>query len=298
MGSTIPVPTIDPSDPKIQRWENGLALYLDFITPTEEAEIIASILSDDRWCGIGKRQTLHYGAHFDYTTFGASEVVTPVPGYLEGLVERLPMERETWERPDQFTVQYYPPGTGIPPHVDTHAVFGEALYSLSVGGRVPMVFKRCGENEARKMRRPKRSLLGDSRSEVNRTKVVVGVKEKEKKEGHENEGEKWEVWLEQMSLLIMRGEARYGFTHMIRGRKFDEVEGEGEGEGGERVRVRREGRWSITMRSVRRGADVRCECKFPGVCDARIREEREREEKEKKDESNSETVLAPETIPK
>ncbi|KAB8303743.1 hypothetical protein EYC80_005126 [Monilinia laxa] len=284
MGSPIPACTVDPLNPNTQHWENGLALFSEFITPQEEAEIIRAILSDDRWAGIGKRQTLHYGAHFDYTTFGASELYTPIPKYLEDLVERLPLgQKEGDGRLDQFTVQYYPPGTGIPPHVDTHSVFGEYLWSLSVGSAVPMVFKRCGENEARKMRRPKRSLLGGSRDEVNRTRGTVKA---------EDDGEeRWEVWLEERSLLLMRGEARFGFTHMIRGRKFDERRGE---------KVRREGRWSITMRSVRRGVDVKCECRFPGVCDARIKEEMERErqkEIEKEKESNSEKKHTPENNP-
>ncbi|TGO59547.1 hypothetical protein BCON_0043g00040 [Botryotinia convoluta] len=259
MGSTNPLPTPDPHDPSIQNWENGLVLYSNFITPQEESEIIASIQKDDRWCGIGKRQTMHYGAHFDYTTFCASETWTDVPGWIEKLVGRLPFEEEGGV--DQFTVQYYPPGTGIPPHVDTHSAFGEYLYSLSLGSPVPMGFKRCGVNEERKMRRPKRS-LGEG--------VANGRREKAEEDGEE----KWEVWLRERSLLVMRGEARYGFAHGIRGRKFDEdVDG-----GGESVKRRREGRWSITMRSVKRGAEMGCECAFPGVCDARIREEGERGE--------------------
>ena len=267
MGSTNPFPTPDPHDPSIQHWENGLALYSNFITPQEEAEIIASIQKDDRWCGIGKRQTMHYGAHFDYTTFCASEMWTDVPGWIERLVGRLPF-REEGGTVDQFTVQYYPPGTGIPPHVDTHSAFGEFLYSLSLGSAVPMGFKRCGENEARKMRRPKRSLgegegVGSGRARA---------------QAQDDGEEKWEVWLGERSLLVMRGEARYGFVHGIRGRKFD----------GEGVKRRREGRWSLTMRSVKRGAEMGCECAFPGVCDARVREEREREEEKNKNENENE----------
>ncbi|TGO26528.1 hypothetical protein BPAE_0057g00040 [Botrytis paeoniae] len=267
MGSTNPLPTPDPQDPSIQQWENGLVLYSNFITPEEESEIIASIQKDDRWCGIGKRQTMHYGAHFDYTTFCASDAWTDVPGWIEKLVGRLPFREEG--DVDQFTVQYYPPGTGIPPHVDTHSAFGEYLYSLSLGSAVPMGFKRCGVNEERKMRRPKRS-LGESAG-------VSGRREKAEDDGEEQ----WEVWLRERSLLVMRGEARYGFAHGIRGRKFDvDVDEKGEG-----VKRRREGRWSITMRSVKRGGEMGCECAFPGVCDARIREEREREEKQKEKET-------------
>ncbi|TGO34538.1 hypothetical protein BHYA_0192g00020 [Botrytis hyacinthi] len=271
MGSTNPSPTSDPQNPSIQHWENGLVLYSNFITADEEADIIASIQKDDRWCGIGKRQTMHYGAHFDYTTFCASDAWTDVPDWIEKLVERLPFKEEGNAGVDQFTVQYYPPGTGIPPHVDTHSAFGEYLYSLSLGSAVPMGFKRCGVNEERKMRRPKRS-LGEVSGDVRR-------KEKAEEDGEQ----KWEVWLRERSLLVMRGEARYGFAHGIRGRKFDvDVDGEG-GEKGEGLKRRREGRWSLTMRIVKRGAEMGCECKFPGVCDARIREEREREEREEKE---------------
>ncbi|KAF5869618.1 putative alkbh6 protein [Botrytis fragariae] len=280
MGSTNPLPTPDPQDPSIQHWENGLVLYSNFITAEEESEIIASIQKDDRWCGIGKRQTMHYGAHFDYTTFCASETWTDVPDWIEQLVGRLPFREEGGV--DQFTVQYYPPGTGIPPHVDTHSAFGEYLYSLSLGSAVPIGFKRCGINEERKMRRPKRS-LGEA--------IANGRREKAEEDGEE----KWEVWLRERSLLVMRGEARYGFAHGIRGRKFDvDVELDENGEG---VKRRREGRWSITMRSVKRGAEMGCECAFPGVCDARIREERERGEKEEEKKKEREIREKGECIP-
>ncbi|KAF7946463.1 hypothetical protein EAE96_009461 [Botrytis aclada] len=301
MGSTNPHPTPDPYDPSIQHWENGLVLYSNFITVEEEREIIAAIQNDDRWCGIGKRQTMHYGAHFDYTTFCASEAWTDVPGWMGKLVGRLPFreEREGQDEVDQFTVQYYPPGTGIPPHVDTHSAFGEYLFSLSLGSAVPMGFKRCGVKEERKVRRPKRS-LGEGIADG-------GVRRKAEVE--EDGEEKWEVLLRERSLLVMRGEARYGFVHGIRGRKFDvDVDGDGDGEGemggkGEGVKRRREGRWSITMRSVKRGGEMGCECAFPGVCDARIREEREREvrevqEKEKEKENQQNVNCIPKPPPK
>ncbi|KAF7896222.1 hypothetical protein EAF00_006236 [Botryotinia globosa] len=280
MGSTNLLLTSDLQNPSIQHWENGLVLYSDFITAEEEADIIASIQKDDRWCGIGKRQTMHYGAHFDYTTFCASDAWTDVPDWIEGLVGRLPFkeEGEGKGKVDQFTVQYYPPGTGIPPHVDTHSAFGEYLYSLSLGSAVPMGFKRCGVNEERKMRRPKRS-LGEVSGDVRR-------REKAEEDGEE----KWEVWLRERSLLVMRGEARYGFAHGIRGRKFD-VDAEGEG-----CKRRRDGRWSLTMRSVKRGAEMGCDCAFPGVCDARIREEREREEREEKEKEKYSEIQNPAEI--
>lgn len=252
-------PYIDPDHPNIHRWENGLVLYHDFITVEEEAAMIEAILADDRWTGAGKRLSLHFGPHFDYQTFGTSETkTTPLPSYITDLLPRLPVQDYL---PDQFTVQYYPPGTGIPPHVDTHSAFREALYSLSFGSTVPMAFKRCSTVEARRMRKPKRSVVGDVRTSQPRE----GIQGEPNSSSTENpEFEPWEVFLPPRSLLLMTGPSRYGYTHKIRGRKFDKRNGE---------MLEREGRYSITMRSVKRGEEIGCDCDFPGVCDTRIREE-------------------------
>jgi len=218
-----------------------------------------------------KRISQHYGYHFDYTTFGASaERFTPVPEYIVKFLPRLPIpsqgniqgedrDKGNMDIPDQFTIQYYPPGSGIPPHVDTHSMFGEALYSLSFGGDIPMVFRQAGANEARKMRLPKRSLpvSGETpqRQEPEQTQTQPQ---------QEAEHPSWELMLPRRSLLIIMGPSRYGYTHGIRARKTDVVEGK---------TVSREGRYSITMRTVRRGQEIGCHCEYPGVCDARIREE-------------------------
>lgn len=45
--------------------------------------------------------------------------------------------------PDQVCLQYYSPGTGIPPHVDTHSTYDE-LYALSLGAPVLMQFRLDG----------------------------------------------------------------------------------------------------------------------------------------------------------
>jgi len=254
-----PSPHIDPEYPGVQRWENGLILHNEFITEEEEASMIDAILKNEQWTGIGKRLTLHYGPHFDYTTFGASETaITPPPAFITDLLPRLPIRDYI---PDQFTVQYYPPGTGIPPHVDTHSAFREVLFSLSIGSDVSMSFRRCGETEARRMRKPKRSLMG------NPTTPKPPIKDPAEPKRDETEAkEGWDLVLPRRSLLIMTGPSRYGWTHKIKGRKFDLRDGE---------MVERQGRYSITMRSVKRGDEVGCECDFPDVCDARIREQRE-----------------------
>ncbi|KAB5551029.1 hypothetical protein GE09DRAFT_158193 [Coniochaeta sp. 2T2.1] len=262
-----PLPTTpDPLHPNIQQWPDlGLTLIHDFISPAEEEAMIVAFHAVDpltkKPTTGRKRLSQHFGYHFDYTTFGASDShFTPVPSYItDFVIPRLPVR--DYPPPDQFTVQYYPPGAGIPPHVDTHSMFEEALYSLSFGSAVPMVFRRCGANDARKMRLPKRSLLvstGSSDSGSNEANSPAA----EKIPDHEHPS--WELLLPRRSLLVMTGPSRYGYTHGIKARKTDVVDGRP---------VLREGRYSITMRTTRRGEAVRCDCDFPGVCDARIREE-------------------------
>ncbi|KAK4031234.1 alkylated DNA repair protein alkB 8 [Parachaetomium inaequale] len=257
-----PAPTIDPSNPNILRWDGiGLMLIRDFITAAEEAAMIEAFHARDPLkegdMKPKKRISQHFGHHFDYTTFGASEThFTPVPLYITSFLPRLPIQSYL---PDQFTVQYYPPGSGIPPHVDTHSMFGEALYSLSFGSAVPMQFRMSGPNDARKMRLPKRSAQTDNTEST----TSLALSEQSHKPDEE-QTPTWELLLPARSLLLMTGPSRYGYTHAIRPRKTDVINGS---------TVQRQGRYSITMRSIRRGIEIGCDCAFPGVCDARIREE-------------------------
>ncbi|KAL2192128.1 hypothetical protein L209DRAFT_676278 [Thermothelomyces heterothallicus CBS 203.75] len=296
-----PAPTVDPSQPNTLRWDDiGLVLTLDFITEEEETAMIKAFHAQDvpgrdskseAKAAKRRRVSRHFGYHFDYTTFGASEThFTPVPSYISSLLPRLPIQSYL---PDQFTVQYYPPGSGIPPHVDTHSMFGEALYSLSFGSAVPMQFRMSGPNDARKMRLPKRSLQPDGGAAPSHNQPGEGErdddhhhhhegkkgweqqqKQQKDKEGEQEEEEEeqeppaWELLLPARSLLLMTGPSRYGYTHAIRARKTDIIDGR---------TVPRRDRYSITMRTVRRGSEVGCDCAYPGVCDARIREEMARQ---------------------
>lgn len=301
-----PPPMVDPLDPRIKRWDNGLILHEEFISTKDEADAISAIVADTRWAGIGKRQTLHFGPHFDYTTNTASETdSTPLPSYLTDLIPHLPLfdgdapaadppeSEPSAFVPDQFTVQYYPPGCGIPPHVDTHSAFREALYCLSLGSQVPMVFRKCGRKEAMTMRKPKRcfsEVSSVSNSDLNDTKPFIKPVNSEgaaklngekpiahhfdqvqraetvspETEDSEEKEEQWDLILPPRSLLIMTGPSRYGYTHRIRGRKMDTLM--------DGTEVERKGRYSITMRTVVRDGTP-CICGFPGVCDTRVREE-------------------------
>ncbi|KAK5660027.1 hypothetical protein OQA88_13495 [Cercophora sp. LCS_1] len=275
----IATPVVSPFNRKMKVWPAlGLTLIENFITVDEEKAMIAAFeLPDD--APPKKRLSKHFGYHFDYTTFGASETtLTPVPEYIQTLLHRLPIQMNL---PDQFTVQYYPPGAGIPPHVDTHSMFEEALYSLSYGSAVPMMFKKAGKNEARKLRLPKRSLGGEATGgETAAGEAAAGdaVKEDEEEEEGKN-NPVIEVLLPPRSLLVMMGASRYGYVHGIRSRKTDVIR---------RRTVPRTGRYSITMRTVRRGDEIRCDCYYPGVCDARVREEEAERQREKERTDNGE----------
>jgi alkylated DNA repair protein alkB family protein 8 len=268
-----PAATIDPSNPNIIRWEDiGLMLIHNLITEEEEAAMIEAFHARDLQKEGKRRISQHFGHHFDYTTFGASEThFTPVPSYITNFLPRLPIQTYL---PDQFTVQYYPPGTGIPPHVDTHSMFAEALYSLSFGSAVPMQFRMSGPNDARKMRLPKRSVQtqaqiqskGGEDTESSASTAALLPEQQTQSAAEEQAAAAccWELLLPRRSLLLMTGPSRYGYTHAIRPRKTDVIDGK---------TVPRQGRYSITMRTVRRGDEIGCDCAYPGVCDARIREE-------------------------
>lgn len=79
------------------------------------------------------------------------------------------------------------------------------------------------------------------------------------------------VWLPARSLLVMRGEARYGWTHGITPRHMDVVpivNGEAENAAvGLTVRTRTAQRVSLTFRQLTDGRP--CECRFSELCDSR-----------------------------
>ncbi|KAK4138975.1 hypothetical protein BT67DRAFT_370521 [Trichocladium antarcticum] len=260
MQAPPPIPTVDIADPSILRWDSiGLMLIRDFISEEQEATMIHAFHARDPAKEGKKRVSQHFGYHFDYSTFGASEsTFTPLPSYISDILPRLPIQHYL---PDQFTIQYYPPGSGIPPHVDTHSMFAEALYSLSFGSTVSMTFRMAGPNDARKMRLPKRSAQDmETAAASSASSTPPGEEDKPEEVVHPS----WELVLPPRSLLLMTGPSRYGYTHAIRPRKTDIIDGQA---------VPRQGRYSITMRSSRRGDEIGCDCAYPGVCDARIRDE-------------------------
>jgi len=172
------------------------------------------------WLDHIKRRVQHYGYEFDYATrhIDAKKPLGGLPGWADDLIEELIGSGHLSTLPDQITVNEYPPGVGIAPHVDTHSAFEEDLVSLTLGGATVM-----------EMKHP------DGR--VKLMHLVPG------------------------SLLVLKGESRYLWTHGIMARKVDRIDGE---------IAHRTRRVSVTMRKVRKGP---CCCKWASACDSQLRDD-------------------------
>ncbi|KAI1267681.1 hypothetical protein F5Y18DRAFT_378436 [Xylariaceae sp. FL1019] len=228
----------------------GLYLQPDFITPAHEAKLLHIFRHELTW-PVSKnpgaaRLSLHYGYTFDYKTFGIDPDIPykPFPSWLEPLI---PMSEE--RPPDQVCLQWYPPGAGIPPHVDTHSAYDQ-LYALSLGSAVCMQFRTTIEQP-----------LEDDDAEA---PGIGEVKDGEAK----TQRRQVEIDLPPRSMMQMTGDSRLHWEHGIKKRKKD-VLPDGT------VRMREE-RWSITYRWLRGGGV--CECGNARLCDtaqARLGVERE-----------------------
>ncbi|XP_061537513.1 alkylated DNA repair protein alkB homolog 8 isoform X2 [Phycodurus eques] len=123
-------------------WPAGLVLVEDFVSPEEEALLLAAI---------------------DWSS--TNDDVTGLPEECQPVLERCMENRHTKYMPDQLTVNQYESGQGIPPHVDTHSAFEDTILSLSLGAKTVMEF-RHPDGRVVNVFLPGRSLLvmqGESR---------------------------------------------------------------------------------------------------------------------------------------
>ncbi len=222
---------------------------LPFLSEAEEAALLALVDSAE-WDTVQVfRRTQHYGAAaIDFKTrkLGPSAPVAPIPSICQALLTRTREQQEalgvSWssgplakeefpcaER-DQMTVNEYEPGSGIANHIDVHSFFEDGFLILSLGSAYVMDF-----------RKQKRRKNGD------------GVEEGE-------EDARCSLLLPRGSLLVLQGEARYGWSHGLASRKTDKVNGK---------LVARGRRVSLSFRRVRKGSPPVCDCAFPEVCDSR-----------------------------
>ena len=139
---------------------SGIRMQLHFVDEQHEKDLIKTFQALE-WPDRRGRRSLHWGYTFSYKTFGIDHDTPykPFPTWLEPL-----LPQTEGRPPDQVCLQHYPPGSGIPPHVDTHSVFDQ-LYALSLGSPVIMDFRE-GKGPRVEVDLPSRSMMqmsGDSR---------------------------------------------------------------------------------------------------------------------------------------
>ncbi|XP_043976190.1 alkylated DNA repair protein alkB homolog 8 [Gambusia affinis] len=232
------VDSVKHKEEVLVHFPEGLALVEDFVSPEEEALLLAAVdwsTSNQAQKALKHRRVKHYGFEFRYDNNNVDKD-KPLPAGLPE--ECLPVLRRCLQDghinvlPDQLTVNQYATGQGIPPHIDTHSAFEDTILSLSLGAKTVMEFRHP-----------------DGR-------VVPAV-------------------LPERSLLVMKGESRYLWTHGITPRKFDLVpacetqsadHSEPDlGSHGGLTLSKRGTRTSFTFRKIRHEP---CCCAFPSACDS------------------------------
>ena len=144
----------------------GLTLIEDFVSEEEELRLADAARTSTSETKLARRKVTHFGYEFSYATRDANVKCEDIPDFArETILGRLGAEMYRWApgatsalRCDQVTVNEYPRGIGLAPHVDTHSAFGETILSLSLLGDAVMEFRREGY-EHRALYLPPRSLL-------------------------------------------------------------------------------------------------------------------------------------------
>ncbi|XP_065880166.1 alkylated DNA repair protein ALKBH8 homolog isoform X2 [Euphorbia lathyris] len=221
----------------------GLYLLHDFVSAKEEQELLAAV--DERpWKNLSKRRVQHYGYEFRYETrnVDTEQKLGQLPSFVSSVVERIStfpgLEASASVVLDQLTVNEYPRGVGLSPHIDTHSAFEGLIFSLSLAGPCIMEFRRYSDGSWDQ----KSASNSDIKVEIldNGTHLARRA-----------------IYLPPRSMLLLSGEARYAWQHYIPHHKIDMVNDNVVRRGSRRV--------SFTLRKVREGP---CQCEYPEYCDS------------------------------
>ena len=176
---------------------------------------------------------------------------------------------------DQITVNEYPPGCGIAPHVDTHSAFTGTILSLSLGDRCVMEFRHPNPNEEAE----EEGYLTSSTTESAATTTTTTTTAARQNRNDTMIFPHRALELPRRSLLILTDFARFNRQHYIPKRKSDPmIDGT--------RRKRTETRYSFTIRQTRsynndsnnnnqrenseKQHNIRsCDCRFPLFCDVK-----------------------------
>ncbi|ORY52661.1 hypothetical protein BCR33DRAFT_655447, partial [Rhizoclosmatium globosum] len=190
----------DPSD--ILRDIPGLHIIPDFITEEEEASLVQG-MDLHPWINLSERQVQHHGFTFDYNTnqIDFKTVPGPLPSWCQFLMARMDAaikklgetypEDFSYRGFNQLTLNKYPPGSGISPHVDTHTRFDSPITSVSLLSSVQMEWRTLYHSN-------------DSTVPFQTHKTL-------------------QVQLPRRSVCFMAGQSRFAWEHAIRARRADVI---------------------------------------------------------------------------
>ncbi|XP_004512339.1 alkylated DNA repair protein ALKBH8 homolog isoform X2 [Cicer arietinum] len=222
----------------------GIYLVHDFVSAKEEEDLLQAV--DSRpWNCLAKRRVQHYGYEFcyDIRNVNTKRCLGELPSFLSPTLERISscpaFKNADSIVLDQLTVNEYPPGVGLSPHIDTHSAFEDLIFSLSLAGPCIMEFRRY--EDGAQLPRVASSTVTKVESPEDGSNFIRKA-----------------IYLPPRSLLLISGEARYAWHHYIPHHKIDKVNG--------RVIRRASRRVSFTLRKVRTGL---CKCEYPQYCDSR-----------------------------
>ncbi|KAJ0989799.1 hypothetical protein J5N97_008155 [Dioscorea zingiberensis] len=215
----------------------GVYLVHDFITPGEEQALLAAV--DARpWKSLAKRRVQHYGYEFLYESrnVDTKQYLGDLPSFVSHILDKISLfpgpDENKCRLMDQLTVNEYPPGVGLSPHIDTHSAFDELIFSLSIAGPCIMEFRKYPQGT--------RYPLGGSVVDMEEDNFIRKA-----------------IFLPPRSMLLMSGEGRYAWHHYIPHHKIDIVKGQTIKRSSRRV--------SFTFRKVRMSS---CSCEFKHYCDS------------------------------
>ncbi|WOL04305.1 alkylated DNA repair protein [Canna indica] len=224
----------------------GIYLVHDFITLEEEQELLAEVDSR-QWSNLSKRRVQHYGYEFLYKTrnVDSQQFLGELPSFVSIILQKLQsfpgLDCKRSKEINQLTVNEYPCGVGLSPHIDTHSAFDELIFSLSTAGSCIMEFRRYSDPGT--WRLPAASV-----DEIHEDNIDLSSNFTRKA-----------IFLPPRSMLLMTGEGRYAWHHYIPHHKVDTI--------GEKEIRRSSRRVSFTFRKVRKGP---CCCSFKQYCDSQI----------------------------
>ncbi|XP_031503381.1 alkylated DNA repair protein ALKBH8 homolog [Nymphaea colorata] len=219
----------------------GIYLWPEFVSKEEEKELLAAV--DGRlWKNLAKRRVQHYGYEFLYETrnVDAKKYLGELPSFVCPVLDKISLisclKAVDKITVDQLTVNEYPAGVGLSPHIDTHSAFDDFIFSLSLGGPCIMEFRKYSEGTWA-------------------TSTEVGCL-KGSDAAHGPCCIRKALFLPPRSMLLMSGEGRYVWHHYIPHHKVDIV--------GSDI-IQRSRRVSFTFRKVHVGP---CRCDFKQYCDS------------------------------